>query len=328
MPYSPATNLTSSVGLPHVQTVVYRKKALDRLMTKFQFRQATMKDTIGKQEGRTVQWFRYNNPSAVTSVAAEGTVGTGTAASSRVVSATVSQYTAFMTISDFLEATAIDPVVSNTSDLLGYQGGLSVDTITRNVIDAASTATNQPLLATYLRVADIRSSRHGLQALNVMPFEDSKFLVLAHPYVTYDLVNDPSANGLADIVKYTAPQNTALVRYEDRGLIAEVAGCRVIETTNVFTQTTPNRYRAYVFGKDGLGSLELAGKAPATVTDPAKQRFNIRVIRPDPSIADPEGVIAAAVSYNFMYTVVFLEGPAGIGGVYRSRTLDPQSTIA
>jgi N4-gp56 family major capsid protein len=256
-------------------------------------------------------------------------VGTGISPTSRTVAATVSQYTAFLTISDFLTDTAIDPLVENHADLLGYQAGLSVDTITRNVIDAESSSTNQTLLSAFFRVADLRNSRHALQAIDVQPMEDGQFYCILHPYVSYDLVNDPAAGGLADIVKYTDPKGSPLVKYEDRGLITSVAGVRVVESTNVFTQTGPNRYRAYVFGKDGIGCVDLAGRGPSKVSDPKKQRFNVNIIRPESgSMADPERVIGAAVSYNFIYTAVVLDGPAGIGGVYRYKTLDPQSSIA
>ena len=329
MAYSPATNLTTSAGLPHVQVTYYKKKALDRLQKKFLFRNACMSDMIPKQEGRTVQWFRYFNLSANTTPSAEGTVGTGISPTSRVVSATVSQYTAFLTISDFLADTAIDPLVENHADLLGYQAGLSVDTITRNVIDAESASTNQTLLGSYFRVADLRNARHALQAIDVQPMDDGNFYCILHPYVSYDLVNDPAASGLADIFKYnTNVKDSPLVQYEDRGTITTVAGCKVVESTNVYTQTSPNRYRVYIFGKDGIGCVDLAGRGPSKVTDPKKQRFAVKVIRPDASVADPEGVISAAVSYNFIFTAVVLDGPAGVGGVYRYKTLDPQSSIA
>ena len=329
MAYSPATNLTTSAGLPHVQVTYYKKKALDRLQKKFLFRNACMSDMIPKQEGRTVQWFRYFNLSANTTPSAEGTVGTGISPTSRVVSATVSQYTAFLTISDFLADTAIDPLVENHADLLGYQAGLSVDTITRNVIDAESSSTNQTLLGSYFRVADLRNARHALQAIDVQPMDDGNFYCILHPYVSYDLVNDPAASGLADIFKYnTNVKDSPLVQYEDRGTITTVAGCKVVESTNVYTQSAPNKYRVYIFGKDGIGCVDLAGRGPSKVTDPKKQRFAVKVIRPDASVADPEGVISAAVSYNFIFTAVVLDGPAGIGGVYRYKTLDPQSSIA
>jgi N4-gp56 family major capsid protein len=328
MAYQPAGNLTTSAGLAHLAAIYYRKKGLDRLQKKFLFRTACEKDMIQKQVGRTVQFFRYTNFTANTTEKTEGTVGTSLSLTSKILSATVSQYAAFITVSDLVKDTAIDPIVQNAAELLGYQGGLSVDTLTRNIIDAESSSTNQTLLATFLRVADLRSARHQLQASDVQPMDDGEFLVLAHPYATYDLVNDPNASGLADIYKYnTDVKNTPLVRYEDRGLVTHVAGCKVIETTNATTGAGPNTYRVYMFGKGGVAAVDLEGRGPSDVVDPKKQRFRINVIPGKPQIADPEGVIGAAVSYNFIFTTVVLEGPTGIGGTYRYKTLDPQSEI-
>jgi len=158
MAYTPAGNVTSSAGLSHLAAILYRKKALDRLQKKFRFRTACSKDMLQRQSGRTVQFFRYTNLSANTTPTTEGTVGTSLSLTSKIVQATVSQYSAFITVSDLLEATAIDPIVTNAAELLGYQAGLSVDVITRNVIDAESANTNQALLASYLRVSDLRAS--------------------------------------------------------------------------------------------------------------------------------------------------------------------------
>lgn len=331
MAYTPAGNLTTSAGLSHLQAILYKKKALDRLQKKFVFRKACMKESLQRMSGRTAQFFRYTNFTANTTPTTEGTVGTSLSLTSQIVQATVSQYSAFITVSDLLEATALDSIVDNAATLLGYQAGLSVDTITRNIIDAESPSTNQALLATYLRVADLRNSRHTLQAADVQPFEDGEFLAFVHPYASYDLVNDPAANGLADIFKYnTNVKETPLVKYEDRGLVTHVAGCRVEETTNVYqgTSGSNNTYRAYVFGRNGIATLDLEGKGPSEITDPSKQRFKINVVNGGASIPDPEGLIGAAVSYNFVTTAVVVDGPPGIGGTYRYKTLDPQSTIA
>ncbi len=328
MAYSPAANLTSSSGLAHLQSIYYKKTGLDRLMKKFVFRKPCMKDSVPKASGRTVQWYRYNNLSTQTTPSAEGQVGTSQTISNRVVQSTVSQYTAFINLSDFLIETAIDPSVQNAAELLGYQAGLTVDTITRTIFDNESASTNLNTFGTYFKVADLRNARHTLQANDVLPMDDGEFYVYLHPFVSFDLVNDPAAAGLADIFKYnTDVKNTPLVKYEDRGLITHIAGCRVEETTNVKTQTGPNRYRVYCFGKNGVACVDLEGRGPSNVTDPAKQSFKINTIKGSPSIVDPEGVIGAAVSYNFVYSAVVLEGPAGIGGTYRFRTFDPQSSI-
>ncbi len=330
MAYQPATNTSSSAGLGHLASVYYKRKGLDRLMKKFVFRQVCTDDMLPKANGKTVQFYRYSNFSANTTPTTEGTVGTGLSMTSKVLGATVSQYSAFITISDLVNLTAIDSQVSSASDLLGYQAGLSVDTMTRNVIDDQSGGTNQTLLGTYLRVADLRASRHSLQAVDVEPFEDNNFFTIVHPFVSYDLVNDPAAVGLADIYKYTDPKGSPLVKYEDRGVITHVAGCKVVESTNVKQGTSGSNitYRVYTFGYGGVGCVDLEGKAPSNVTDPARQRFKINVVNGGvPSIPDPEGVIGAAVSYNFVFTTVILDGPAGIGGTFRYKTIDAISSI-
>lgn len=327
MAYTPAGLLTSSATLGHLQAVLYKRKGLDILQKKFVFRECVMKDTLAKNSGKTAQWYRYQNLGTNTTPATEGTVGTPLTLTTNVLQATVSQYVAFITVSDMLRDTAIDPAIQSASERLGYQAGLSVDTMTRNVIDAQSASTNQSLFSTYLRVADVRAAVHNLQALDVQPYEDNEFKVVAHPFATYDLVNDPAAGGYADIYKYTSPKDSQLVRREDRGLVGHVAGAKIIESTNVKTQSGPNRYRVYIFGNEGVGALDLEGKGPSDVKDPRTQRFAINVIKGEPSIADPAGVIGGAVSYNFAFCSVVLEGPAGIGGTYRYKTLDPQSTL-
>lgn len=329
MAYSPAGNTTGSAGLAHLQSILYKKKGLDRLQKKFVFRGACDEDQLSLRSGRTAQWFRYSNFSANTTPTTEGTIGTSLSLTTKIVGATVSQYTAFITVSDFLQDTAIDPIVKQAADLLGYQAGLSVDTMTRNVIDAEFGGCSQTLLGTYTRVADLRAATKALSASDVQPFDDETFFVVMHPFVTYDFVNDPAAGGLADIVKYTNPASSPLMRSEDRGTVMNtIAGCRVIESTNVkITSGTPNLYRIYIFGKHGVGCLDLEGRGPSNVKDPRKQSFNINVVPGKAQIADPEFVIGAAVSYNFCFTTVVLDGPPGIGGTYRMKQIDAQSSI-
>ena len=326
MAYSPAGNTTGSASLAHLASIFYKKKGLDRLQKKFLFREACMADQIPKMSGRTCQWFRYSNLAASTTPTTEGTVGTSQSMTSKIVSATVSQYTSFITVSDLLEDTAIDPIVTSASELLGYQGGLTVDTITRTIIDNEFASCTLTAQGTYNKVADLRNARSQLQAVDVEPMADGNFLAIAHPFTTYDIVNDPSAGGLADIRKYTNP--AVLNTYDDRGTITVVAGCKLIESTNVLiTAGSPNTYAMYIVGKNAIGAVDLEGRGPSKVVDPSKQRFQVKVIRGGNSIADPEGVIGAAVSYNFIYTCAVLEGPTGIGGAYRLKQFRTASSI-
>lgn len=326
----PASQTTGSSALAHLATVMYRKKALDVLQKKFVFQDVCMDDMLPRASGKTIQFYRYSNlPVSTTAKSPEGAVGTSQNLNSKTVSATISQYTNFITVSDLLKDTAIDPLIQNAAERLGYQAGFSVDTITRTIIDNEASATDQTLLGSFLRAGDFRQSRHLLQGTDVQPMDNGNFMGIAHPYVTFDLVNDPAAVGLADIHKYTEPNRARLISYEDRGRIAVVGGVDVQESTNVaLIAGSPNKWRVYIFGKNGVGCVDLEGRGPNKIKDPSKQRFNVNVGQGSgPTGYDPEGVLGGFVSYNFSFAVVVLEGPAGIGGSYRFKTLSAPSSI-
>jgi N4-gp56 family major capsid protein len=330
MAYTPAGNLSSSAGLPHASSIFYKKKALDRLTKKFVFGEPCMDDTLDRQNGRVVQWYRLNNLTAGTTPKTEGTVGTSLTMSSNVVQAAVSQFADFITVSDMLTATSYAPELQNAADLIGYRGGLSVDTMTRRVIDAeqGSVAWTLSSSNSYLRASDIRGSVKSLQAVDVEPFENNEFFMIIHPFISYDLINDPASGGLMDTFKYTHPENSALVKGEDRGVVTHIAQTKVVESTNV-AQPGNSVYRSYIFGKGGIGKVNLAGMAPAKVRDPKTQRFNVTMkALSEPSLADPEGVIGGFASYKFAFVPVVLEGPAGIAGTYRFKTMETKSSIS
>lgn len=342
MAYTPASITTGTASIGHLQTVYYKTRALDNLKKKFIFSEPAILDSIPKQSGKTVQWFRYI-PSAVIpgTITAkdgfEGSVGTGITVTSTIVTATVSQYTDFASISDFMKDTAIDPVVESVSEMLSYRAAYVVDTITRTEIDSPnsaqiSTASNAGMvtIGSYFRAVDARNARHQMQGLDILPMDDGlakgSFFGVIHPYVSYDLVNDPSAGGLMDIYKYTDP--SAFIKNEDRGAVANVGGVKFYENTNVknLKPASTNYWRVYIFGRNAFGVVDLAGTGPSRVMDPSKQRFKLQVIDGKAQVADPEGVIGAMVSYNIKFAAKLLDTPA-LGGQYRYRMLDAASSI-
>lgn len=324
----PAGNLSTASTLAHLQGVLIKRKALDRLQTTFLFGMPCMPDVLELQSGRTVQWFRYDNFGANTTASPEGQVKTSLSPQSRTVQCTVSEYTDYITVSSLLQETAPDAVMQSNAELLGYRGGLSVDNVTRTVIDAENASTTLTLLGGTFKAQDVRNARHQLRGRDVKPLSDGLYLGIAHPYVTFDLVNDPAANGLADIHKYTKPADAALVKYDENGQVCVVGGCKILETTNVtLVAGSPNKWRCYFFGLNGVGKVDLSGRGPSKITDPSKQRFQVYTVPAERSMADPEGILGGAVSYRFLFGVSVLEGPTGISGNYRFRTIDAPSSI-
>lgn len=345
MAYTPSSITTSTPSISHLATVYYKTRALDNLKKKFIFSDAANMDSLPRQSGKTVQWFRYIPgavvPSTITAKDGfEGSVGTGLTATTTIVSATVSQYTDFMSVSDFLKDTAIDPIVENVSDMLSYRASYVVDTITRTEIDSPNSSTTAisstsgagiALLGSFYRAGDARNVRHQLQGLDIQPMDSGQakgqFFGVIHPYVSYDLVNDPAAGGLMDIYKFTDP--SAFIKNDDRGAIASVGGVKFFENTNVKTTTngaSADCWRVYVFGRNAFGVVDLAGRGPSRISDPSKERFSLNVIQGKPDLADPEGVIGALISYNFKFAAKLLDAP-NLQGQYRYRLADAPSSI-
>lgn len=327
--YYPTPNVTSAAGLAHLQSVYYKRKGLDRLQKVFRFGDACEDDMIPLQNGRSIQWFRYQNQSAVTTQSVEGAIPVSQTFTSRTVGGDLSQYSSYISLSTMLTRTAIDPIVEAASELLGYQAGLTVDTITRNVIDNEQSSTAQTLLnGSTPTIADFRASATYLQGSDVLPMGDGNFYAVLHPYNVFDVVNDPAANGYADLFKHTDPGGSALINFNKmRGTIDTLAGVRLVPTTNVYN--SGSTYRAYVFGKGALGKASLEGTKPSMVSDPNKERFSIKTKRfTDISLADPTNEIGAIVSYYFTYLAVPLDGPAGIGGTFRWKTMECTTTLA
>lgn len=318
MAYSPATNLTTTGTLQHLAAVYYNRKALDQLMVMFRFLLGTEPDVLPLRSGKTMQWYRYSLFTANTTPASEGTVGTGISLSSTTVSGTVSEYADFLTISTLLQDTTIDPIVTNASDNLGYRAGLSTDTIVRTEFDSTSTPRIGTLGAS-LSSADFRRAVALLTGANVLPKMGDDFVGIIHPYVAYDLKSDNTAGGFIDVMKYANP--SSLLSNE----IGRVESVRLFRTTNVSTDGTAapgTKYRTYVIGKGAVGAVDLAGSGPTKVEDPTKQSFRIMVSKGGPSVFDPEGMIASAVAYRFVFLAKILDST-----VLRFKVIEADASI-
>jgi N4-gp56 family major capsid protein len=290
----------------------YQTKALDTLQKKFVFMDVLKLDDMPKQSGNTVQWYRYRelgtNTTAVGS-AAEGAVGTAIPAlNSDIITATLSQYMDFVTLSDRVILTSIDGMVQSATERMSYRAAYTVDTITRAEIDSISAADrSSALLGTYLSSGDIRLSHAYLQGNDVRPMQSGScagyFCGIIHPYIVFDVVNDPAANGIVDVRKYT--EGNPFEKVEDRGQAFTFNGIMFKVSTNVLVASS--NYRTYIFGDGGIGGSQLAGKGPSKVSDPRNQRFRLHVEgNLAPSLANPTGSIGGFVSYNFCYVAKVL----------------------
>jgi N4-gp56 family major capsid protein len=310
MAYSPAGNLTTSAALAHQATVWYNRRGLDQLKRRFRFYNACEPDMVPRRSGKTVQWFRYALLGANTTAAPEGTVGASNSLSTNTLSGTVAEYADFITVSTLLDETAIDPIVQNAAEQLGYSAGLSVDTIIKAAFDGQSSATLSPAtLGTYATVDDLRRCKALLEGADVRPKDDKYYYAIIHPYIIYDIKSDNTAGGFIDLMKWADPKVFLEPPNPFDDPVGVVENIKIWATTNVTTSgSAPNvLYSAYVVGRGAAGAVDLQGSGPSRVEDPSKQQFRINVIRGGPQIADPPGMIGAAVSYRYVFLAQILD---------------------
>lgn len=272
-------------------------------MKRFYFASVCEPHPIPQKAGKTIQMYRFGLPAFNTTPAAEGVIGNPVQQSSTPISATVEEYSDFMSSSSLLDETDINDTVYQMVDDLSYRAAGSTDTIIRQEIDS-NTGSLVPTLGNNFSALDVRAQKANLEAIDVRPFDDGSFRGVIHPYIIYDLTADNTAGGFIDCMKYQ--HGTELLN----GEIGMVGQTRFMSSTNVSsTGTSPAvLYNTYMFGKGSMGIVDLEGKGPDRIEDPMAQKFRTSIVKGGPSPSDPVGEIGTYVSYRFVFTAKTLDG--------------------
>ena len=305
MAYVPVGASTQNPGLQHQAAVYYDRKGLSRLYPMLQFNRIGYRKPLPLKSGRTVQMYRFNIPGANLVPAAEGVVPNPVPMSSYTISATVEQYTDFTTTSTLYEETDISNTIEEAVSTISFRGARSADTITRLEVDS-NTSQIVDTVGANLTAADFKIQTTLMAGLNVMPYGNGDWMSVVHPYCIYDLMSDNTAGGFIDSMKYSAGTQVL------NGEIGKIAGCRILRSTNVGNDGTAapaTKYYNYIFGYQAFAVIDLQGRGPKDVVDPANQRFKVEVFSDPKSLADPTGEIGTVVRYRF---------------VYAAKTTDPQ----
>jgi N4-gp56 family major capsid protein len=317
MPYAPPGSTTQTSALAHLATVKYEKRGLDRLKAKFRFAQICDPHPLPHEQRQDAPdvplraaWVQHH-PSS------EGVIGAPVPQSSSTLTATVEQYSDFESSSALLEETDINPTVMQMVEDVSYRASGSVDTIIRTEVDS-NTGAQVSTISSYLAAADIKKQIALMEGVNVEPFDGDRYFGVIHPYVVYDLISDNTAGGFIDALKYASGQQVL------NGEIGEIARCRFLTSTNVgSTGSSPNvQYYTYVFGRHGIGIVDLEGRGPDRIQDPKNEQFKVNVVKGGPNTADPVGEIGSFASYRFVFAAKTLDSTN-----YRFRSIKSDASI-
>lgn len=197
------TNVTTDDSMSVEMKTYYSDYLIDLAEPELVHDQFAQKHPIPKNGGKTIEFRQYDPLPEMTTPLSEGITPAGQSMSVKNLTATIAQYGGYVTLSDLLIMTAIDNNVVQATKLIASQAGRTLDTITREVINAgtvvqyAQGAASRSALAytsaasnNNLTVDDVKKAVRYLETQDA-PKINGDYVGIIHPYAKYDLMKDP-----------------------------------------------------------------------------------------------------------------------------------------
>ena len=273
-------------GLSAENKTFYDMTLLDEAQAALVHDQFAQKRPIPQNGGKTIEFRKFASLPKATTPLTEGVTPDGKSLNVTAITATVAQYGDYITQSDVLELTSIDNTIVEATKILGRQAGLTLDTVTRNVLQSGTNVTYCPKsngdevttrsgldTTCQLTVKVVQQVVAKLKGQNA-PTINGKYVGIIHPYVAYSLMRDPE---WIDAHKYAQPDNLFT------GEIGEIAGVRFVETTEAKVYEG-GVFGTLIMGANAYGVTEITGgglqtiikqKGSAGTADPLDQRSSI-----------------------------------------------------
>ena len=237
----------------------YDKTLLETAKTRLVHASYGQKRSIPRNSGKRVEFRRYElfTPDANALVLEEGVTPAGQSLAQSKIEAEVKQYGAYVEVSDLLDLTSFDPVLAESTELLGEQLGTVVEWITRDAMCAgtnvqyANGKTNRLSLEAgdKLTVTEIRKAVRSLKKAKARMFNNADggmvrkphFVCICSPDATYDLQSDALWQ---DVSKYSDVEQIY------SGEIGRLFGVVFVESTEakVFSQSVLTTVSAHTAG--------------------------------------------------------------------------------
>lgn len=288
-------NLTSTGGLNDASAIFYDRTLLTFLEFPLFFQESAEKRPMPGKNGTQIQFLRPVTLSVATTALTEGTNPNGALWNTTKILATPLQYGNYVAFSDRLILESYDNITEAIHKVLGYNAGLTFDTLQRNQMDGNMTtqytgsAVSEITVSVACAAVDFRKAAKSLQTLAVMPFEDGCFHGLLHPATAADLQADSAAGGWLDVNKYVSidkEHNKVL-----NGEIGKMFNIRFQVTPNVQTGTgaaSAVTYHNWVIGQEAVGSVDVANEGVEKIVH----------MPGDAGVADPLN-LTGSIGYKF-----------------------------
>jgi N4-gp56 family major capsid protein len=250
---------------------------------------------IKLRSGNQIKFRRYEALTVSTTPLVEGVTPSGSSLTVTDVTATLAQYGDYVTVTDMVDMTNQDPVLTEAGMVLGEQGGTTIDQVRRDVLVAGTNViyTNGVARATLNTVISTIALRTAIRALNRQNTKFVKdmvaattgigtkpiraaFIGLIHPDTEAQL---ESLTGYVPVAEYSAAMRA------EENEVGSYRNIRFFTSTNakVFLAAglavgadgmisagavNNDVYATLIIGENAYGVCPLAGKAMENIIKP------------------------------------------------------------
>ena len=270
--YTGSANATGALS-PTMKTY-YDTELLENVRPNLIYAQLGDKEALPRNKGKIVEWRKWNTlPNADKLV--EGVIPSGKTLGQSSVTAEITQYGQYVSVSDVLDLHAVDNVVLGATEELAASAAESQDNLIRAellanpVIQFANGQTALSSLTTsmVLTPTEINKAVTALKKMKA-PMINGKYVAVIHPSVAYDLRQN---SDWIDAHKYSATTEIF------NGEIGELHGVRFLETTQApvikGADLGTNRAAAVNYGSGYTNALTIAFDGSTIAADALAGRF-------------------------------------------------------
>jgi N4-gp56 family major capsid protein len=234
---------------------------------------------VPKNEGETTSWRVFKQPALTKTPLTEGVTPADVDITIDKIVATVGQYGTWTKISDQLEETGIDPVVTEVTEMFGEHAGLTLDSIAMDTVGAGVNVaygggkTSRSSVAkgdifTYAMLNKITEyfKRQNVKKIK-MPNGKMGYVALTPPEIMTTIKNWTEWK---DANKYTDPK---MIK---QGIVGELDGVYFQDANTTLVHTgagasTIDVYDVVFIGAEAFGTPDVAGKKKPQIIVKSKE---------------------------------------------------------
>lgn len=268
-------NTTASSGIaPEIKTF-YDRTLLERMLPNLPFLKYGQKRPIPKGNGKTIEFRKFNSLEPATTPLTEGVPPTAKDLSVTAITATVKQYGDYVEVTDVLETTAYDPIITETVELEGEQAGETLNIVVRDelldttsVFNVGGGVDEDAITADNVLTADdVLKIQTIFRRNNIKPISNGYYLMFLAPEQAADIMRDPLWR---DVSKYANDAKNI-----EEGEIGRLYKFKFIDTSLVEAKANTSSvdiYSGLAMGKNAYGIVDIEnGSKPKTIIKIGKE---------------------------------------------------------